>query len=255
MIKIVTFNIRCDYGMDGENNFEYRKDLISRKIYAEQPDILCFQEVLPHVAAWLREVLTDYYVIGCGREASLQGEQTTVAYRRERLNLISMESYWLSETPEQPGSRYSEQSDCPRICTEVVLQDQDSGQVFRLVNTHLDHIGAGARILGLKQILQKLSQETFFCSVPTILAGDMNAEPDSEEMRVFEQFPGYINATEGIGVTFHAFGKKEEEMSIDYIFLKSCSCNKTEKWTEQEGSVYLSDHYPVCAWIEFPNQS
>ena len=61
MIKIVTFNIRCDYGMDGENNFEYRKDLISRKIYAEQPDILCFQEVLPHVAAWLREVLTDYY--------------------------------------------------------------------------------------------------------------------------------------------------------------------------------------------------
>lgn len=250
MLKLVTFNIRCDYGMDGANNFEYRKDLILKKILVEQPDVLCFQEVLPHVADWLRESLTDYYVIGCGREESLQGEQTTVAYQKERLNLISMESYWLSETPNLPGSRYPEQSRCPRICTEAIFQERNSGQVFRLVNTHLDHIGVEARKRGLEQILQKLSQEAFFPHIPIILAGDMNAEPGSEEMCILDRFPGYVNATEGIGVTFHAFGKKEEEMCIDYIFLKGCTCKKLEKWTDQEGAVYLSDHYPVCALIE-----
>ena len=63
-MQIVTFNIRCDYGQDGNNNFVNRKDLIEKKIKEEQPDILCFQEVLPHVAEWLKSNLTDYYVIG-----------------------------------------------------------------------------------------------------------------------------------------------------------------------------------------------
>jgi len=67
-MKLVTFNIRCDFGQDGENNFEYRKDLILKKIAQEKPDMICFQEVLPHIAKWLKENLTEYYVIGCGAE-------------------------------------------------------------------------------------------------------------------------------------------------------------------------------------------
>lgn len=39
-LKIVTFNIRCDYGQDGENQFCYRKDLIKNKIEKEHPDII-----------------------------------------------------------------------------------------------------------------------------------------------------------------------------------------------------------------------
>ena len=32
MLKVVSFNIRCDYGQDGENNFEYRKPFIKEKL-------------------------------------------------------------------------------------------------------------------------------------------------------------------------------------------------------------------------------
>ncbi len=49
-MKIVTFNIRCDFGQDGGNNFCFRKPLILEKLRREAPDIICFQEVLPHVA-------------------------------------------------------------------------------------------------------------------------------------------------------------------------------------------------------------
>ena len=52
-MKVVTFNIRCDYGQDGLNEFANRKKLILRKINQEKPDIIGFQEVLPHVAKWL----------------------------------------------------------------------------------------------------------------------------------------------------------------------------------------------------------
>ena len=53
-MKVVTFNIRGDFGVDGENNFCFRKPLILKKLAQEQPDIIGFQEVMPHVAVWLR---------------------------------------------------------------------------------------------------------------------------------------------------------------------------------------------------------
>ena len=76
-MKLVTFNIRCDWGGDGNNNFCFRKPLILEKLRAEAPDAVCFQEVLPHVAAWLKEALEGYNVIGCGRTEALDDEQMT----------------------------------------------------------------------------------------------------------------------------------------------------------------------------------
>ena len=249
-LKIVTFNIRCDYGQDGPNQFCYRSSLVKRKIEAEQPDIICFQEVLPHVVQWLKENLTDYYVVGCGREKTLDGEQMTVAFHRDRLNMISMETYWMSPEPNTPGSRYEEQSMCPRTCTELVLQDAESTKPFRLINTHLDHIGVGARKLGLEQIVKKIKSETFLPELPVILAGDFNAEPDGEEIRVLGG-EACVNLTEGIGITFHNYHRddpNDPQCSIDYIILKGdWELKKVEKWTEQKDGVCLSDHDPICA--------
>ena len=246
-MKFVTFNIRCDYDQDGENSFRFRKPLILEKIAKEQPDILCFQEVLPHVAAWLKENLTDYCVVGCGRGESLDGEQVSIAYRKDRYNLIQMDTFWLSETPLVPASRYPEQSDCPRVTTVALFAESDTGRTFRVANTHLDHIGVQARARGLTQILEYLASQTLFPDSPVMLAGDFNAAPDSEELRVFGKFPGYVNATEGIGITFHGFMRGNAE-HIDYIYLRGAvACEGVEKWTDVRDGVYLSDHYPVCA--------
>ena len=42
-MKIATFNIRGDFGIDGVNNFDCRQPLILQKIRAEQPDVIGFQ--------------------------------------------------------------------------------------------------------------------------------------------------------------------------------------------------------------------
>lgn len=250
-MKLVTFNIRCDCGADGENNFCYRKPLILKKIEKEKPDIICFQEVMEHVADWLKENLTDYVVAGCGREADLSGEQMTVAFQRDRFNLMKMDTYWMSETPYVPGSRYPEQSPCPRTCTEMVLLEKASGQVFRVINTHLDHVGVLARKRGLEQILKKLEEEPFFPEVPVIITGDFNAEPDGEEIRVIAEHPGFTDITEGIGTTWHDYMRRPDYGQIDYIFAKGAiSCEKVEKWTDEENGVYLSDHFPVSAILK-----
>lgn len=249
-MKFVTFNIRYDCGEDGENSFSRRRGLILETIRREEPDLICFQEVLPHVAAWLKECLAGYYVVGCPRERDLTGEQVSVAFRAGGFNLMKMDTYWLSPTPCVPGSRYRVQSPCPRVCTAVTLQETASGKVVRVVNTHLDHEGAEARLLAVRQILERLRKEAFFPEAPVILAGDMNAAPDSGEIRLL--CAAMENAVPDVGGTFHNFGR-EEPVQIDYIFTAGgIRCVRAERWTVCRDGVYLSDHYPVCAELELP---
>lgn len=251
-MKFVTFNLRCDWAQDGANCFVYRQPLILKTIVQEMPDVIGFQEVLPHMAAWLKQNLADYCIVGCGRGTALDDEQMSVAFLRDRYNLVSMNTFWLSETPLVPGSRYQEQSSCPRTCTEVVLCEVETGRVLRILNTHLDHKGAGARRLGLMQILRYLEKAELFPDAPVILMGDFNASPDSEEMTAFNDFPGYVNATKDIGITFHGYMKANPPEYIDYIYLKGCIvCNHIEKWQHTENGVYLSDHYPICAELSW----
>ena len=248
-MKLVTCNIRCDYDQDGENSFRFRKALLAEKFRAEQPDIICFQEVLPHVAAWLKESLTGYYVIGCGRDADYRGEQVSVAYRPDRLNLMSMETYWLSPTPLIPASRYENQSICPRVCPEAVFEDLSNGKLFRVVSVHLDHEGSGARKMALRQLLEKLSAPAQFADAAVILAGDFNAEPDAEEFAVFRDYPEYVDAAAQSGGTWHDFGRRVPASKIDYIFVKGAQAKDMHVWKDCRDGVWLSDHYPVEAEI------
>lgn len=251
-MKVTTFNIRCDHGQDGENNFCCRKPMILEKLSRERPDIICFQEVLPHVAVWLKETLTDYYVIGCGRCPEYEDEQVSIAYRKDCINLIQMETYWLSETPYVPASRYPDQSICPRTCTEALFEEVATRRAFRVVNTHLDHESAEARRLGIRQIMEKLEHTEFFCQAPVIITGDMNAEPDSEEMSVLKEYADYTNLTEDIGITYHGYMRAESPCNIDYIVTKGFACEGVEKWQDEKGGVFLSDHFPVCAVLHLP---
>ena len=250
-MKLVTFNIRLDWNRDGNNNFCFRKDMILKKIQKELPDIICFQEVLPHVALWLKENLTQYYIVGCPREVNFQGEQTCIAFLPGKFNLMKLDCYWLSPTPFVPGSRYEIQSDCPRVCTEATFHYLPSNKVFRLTNTHLDHEGHPARILGVKQIAKKLKNESFFPDAPCIFVGDMNAEPDSEEIRLVTEMTGMIDLAAESGGTYHGF-HTVPPVKIDYIFADpSIKCRSITKWDDEENGVFLSDHYPIAAEINF----
>lgn len=247
-MKIVTFNIRYDNNQDGDNSFCFRKVKIAEKIKSELPDIICFQEVLPHVAAWLKEELTSYYVLGCGRDADLSGEQVCVAFLTNRYQIIHMNTFWLSNTPTIPGSRYKVQSICPRTCTEVLLQDGETKKVFRILNTHLDHEGGEARVLGMEQILGYAKQVTLFPDAPIIITGDFNAIPNDAEIDLFQKNSLYTDVTKDISGTFHDFGRIESPLKIDYIVVTNeFHCTLARLWDDVSDGIYLSDHYPIEA--------
>lgn len=248
-MKFLTFNIRCDYNQDGNNNFCYRKPLVLEKLKKELPDIICFQEVLPHVASWLKENLEEYFILGCGRDENLEDEQTAIAFKKQKYQLIHMNTFWLSPTPQVPGSRYEQQSICPRTCTEVILQDLESKEIYRIINTHLDHEGSEARRLGMAQILTYIKEVETFKDASICLAGDFNATPDTPEVKITSE-AGLIDQTEGVEGTYHEYETLPINNKIDYIFTSpDLVCNDVTPWKDEKEGVYLSDHYPVCAEI------
>ena len=174
-----------------------------------------------------------------------RGESCLVAYRKDRFELVNFTTRFLSDTPTVAGSRYenSDQSKCPRLFAHAELSAEGE-ETFHFINTHLDHKGAGARTLGMKQILAYAEE----LSGKMILTGDMNAKPDEECIRLAKA-AGLQDTTAEISHTFHGFGRVTENCKIDYIFTDADFSDAKRVEDEAENGVYISDHYPLTAVI------
>lgn len=257
-MKIVTFNLRCDCGVDKHNNFSFRKPVILKKIETESPDIICFQEVMDHMAQWLSESLPTYTVVGCGRNEHLDGEQMSIAIKKEGFQIMALDHFWLSDTPMIAGSQFKEQSGIPRMCTQCYVRDFTTKNIVRVVNTHLDHVNAKVRAQAITQIMQTLTVPSMYKEHAIILAGDFNATPDSYEMAIIKEYPNFKCLTQNIGGTFHGYYYENPVSSIeclpqiDYIFLHgNAHVIEVTKWMDVHNGVYLSDHYPVAVKLEY----
>ena len=256
-LKIMSFNLRVRSQNDGINIFDNRTERISEVIRQESPALIGFQEVTDYMRDWLLTEFCDKYTfIGCGRTDDYTGESTVLAFKTHDFLLINADTFWLSTTPRVPGSRIgADQSQCPRICTCATLKHRNASNLIAFYNTHTDHLGQTARLLQVTQIMQHISQ-----NVPQnaniVITGDMNAQPDTPEIKAFTTSISQrkiFDCTEHISGTFHGFGKRVVPSKIDYIFTDA-KCNREEVYAINDipiSGIYLSDHLPVCALIEF----
>lgn len=250
-LKIVTFNIRCVWKgwTDGKNGFVHRAGMVYEKVLEELPDVILFQEVLEGHLKLLKRMFPEYDFFGHFRNADFGGEGLYTAVRKERIQVLGYDSYWLSPTPYVPGSRFENQSDCPRTCLTLKLRDIETNKVFKAINVHLDHISDEARIEGIKLLLEKAGEDMKKDGLPVILGGDFNARPESETIRYCNEYEKLklYDVTDKIEATFHNYG--ETKAKIDYLYVTENIKAATEKvyiWDDVDEGIYLSDHYPVC---------
>ena len=247
-IKVMSFNLRISVEGDGINYFPNRKERVLACIREEAPDVIGFQEAGDDARVFLREALSDQYVVlGCGRNKVYRGESTPIAYRKDRFELIGLTTRFLSDTPNVPGSRYenSDQSSCARLFVHAELSAGGSEGTFHFINTHLDHKGREARLLGMKQILSYAEG----LSGSLVLTGDMNARPE-EDCICFAKESGLSDTAEHVTHTFHGFGKLEKDCRIDYIFTNAPFENGRRVEDAPVDGVYISDHHPMVADVE-----
>ena len=248
MITIASFNIRYPNPDDGENFFPHRLPHILEKIQKEQPDIIGFQELMPAPFEALQKGLPGYSFVGDCRDAERKDESNRIAFRSDRFEAEKWGQFWLSPTPDVPGSRYEQQSICPRICTWVFLKETVTGKELLAVNTHLDHEQEYARMKGLEQIFRTIPEIRGKKDVPVLITGDFNLTPAEAPYALIEK-AGYQDLTAGMAPTYHGF-EKDEPVKIDYILCDRPVSFTQDRWHQCINGVYLSDHDPVLAHID-----
>lgn len=251
-MKIVSFNLRFVWeGEDGKNSFIHRKEFVVSKIREEKPDVIAFQEMVEPIYEYLKKALPEYTFVGHGRTTEYAGEGVWTAFFNEKTDIFSVDTFWLTDKPYEPGSRLEGQSQCPRTCVKSVVKIENT--FLQIYNLHLDHPTAPEfeeiRKKEMEIVFEKIGK-TDSRFTPVIL-GDLNTQPDAPTAAYIRSM-GFEDVCADSGITFHNFKGDSFEcaMKIDYIFCKKQLaelCIKSEKWKDFNGNVYLSDHYPVCA--------
>lgn len=252
LLKVMTFNLRIDLPADGINAFSNRTEKIRRMLLSESPDIIGTQEVNESMLTWAKHALCEKYIsVGTGRQKDFSGEGARIFYDFKKFALLRLETKWLSETPDVPESRYSvDQSACPRVYTLAEFVDRKTRTVFRVINVHLDHRGEAAKLCGAVQLMQRIAAENASFPMKTVLTGDFNALPDSPTVKTVRAH--LSDLTENLAGTFHGFGRlsPQDRRKIDYIFSDAPAAkNACLVPDEPQDGVYVSDHFPVCAFL------
>jgi endonuclease/exonuclease/phosphatase family metal-dependent hydrolase len=269
-LKVMSFNIRYSYGKPQEPAAENdwadlqfpRRERAIRVIREYLPDLLGVQEALDLQITDLRSALPEYEFYGIGRDdGKTSGEYSGIYYRRDRFIKKDAGSFWLSETPEKPGTTfYKADNAVPRIASWVRLVEKESGREIFVLNMHWDHIDAPARRQSAGLVRARLAE--LADGLPTIVMGDLNAGERSAEVRALrgnddasgrkladsyrEIYPERMPDES----TFSGWDGRTEGRRIDFIL-------HTDEFTPTAAAIvrtsydgrWTSDHYPVTATL------
>ncbi|MEF3304125.1 endonuclease/exonuclease/phosphatase family protein [Paenibacillus sp. GYB003] len=254
-LKVMSFNLRTAAAKD-DHPWAKRLSVAKALIQSEKPDLLGTQEGIRSQLTDLESALPGYKWIGEGRDRGGQGEYMAIFYNEARLKPLRQRHFWLSDTPDVPGSK-SWGNSYPRMATWVLFEDRTTGHRFYAVNTHLDHQSEAARQLGAGLIARSIGE--FGEDAPVLLTGDFNAAVGSGPYRILTAEGKLKDAVrdaaakvnENVG-TFHGYKGGGSGQTIDWILYRGdVRVARSEVVTFSEGGQFPSDHYPVTAEIAF----
>jgi endonuclease/exonuclease/phosphatase family metal-dependent hydrolase len=260
----MTFNIRYSAAADGPDRWTERREMVVDVIRRFDGDFVGIQEALPDQVAYLRESLSAYRLIVRSRLADAeQGEAVPLLYRhgRWRLDETQQGTFWLSDTPEVPGST-TWGNDIPRIVTWGRFVEGQTGRAVYVYNCHFDHASEPSRqksaVLLAKRIAARQQPD------PVILTGDFNCgessyairylkgQQDQSPIKLVDTFRMQHPDEKTVG-TFHAFRGSRDGEKIDYVFaLPGVKVLGAEIVYSNRDGRYPSDHYPVTAEMALP---
>lgn len=278
-LRVITLNL---WGI--EPPLDRRLELAIRQLRALQPDVVCLQEVRPLDGKQGRttaEVIAE--ALGMSAEYAVavawdDGAHAKLPAGQEGLAILARS---IRETRVLPLPE-------PRPADARILLsaqvDSDAGPIW-IHTTHLhyrldDGVAREHQVLAIDEAIRALRTDT---SPPQILCGDMNATPDSDEMRFLrglttlggrrthfqdawlrlhpEPGPGDGPAQ---GITWSSENELTRPLRsldidrrIDYVYVTSRKKDgrgtihtSQVVLTERDGGICASDHYGVMADVQ-----
>ncbi|NQU48756.1 MAG: endonuclease/exonuclease/phosphatase family protein [Planctomycetes bacterium] len=230
-VVVLSYNIHHGEGNDGVFDLQRLADVIRDS----NADLVALQEV---------DVKTDR-ASGVDQAAEL-ARLTGMHYAFGRAIHFSNGEYgdavlsrWPIEVEERlplPAAPNHEK----RVAVAVTVSFPSTQQKLRFVSTHLDHTQDPAdRVAQAKALCGML----FPSSTPTIVVGDLNAQPGSAPIAVFEQ---HLQSAAPVGLM--TFPADKPIKQIDWIFLSAEHDWEVHKVTTIDEKI-ASDHLSLLAEI------
>jgi len=265
-VRVMSFNIRYGSAADGPNAWRVRRDAALHTATNFAPDILGLQEVEAAQADWLRESLPSMAFHGAGRiDGESQGEFAPILYLRDRFTFLAGGHFWVSPTPDAPGSKGWDAA-CERMASWVRLLDRRTNKPILVLNTHLDHVGVQARQRGLRLIRERLAKLAEGAEI--ILTGDFNTSGDgpdvamllsgatagegSQTLTLRDTFRSIFPIVDRDEATFRDWTSRITGDRIDWIVAsKGLEPVDADIVRRAPGGRLPSDHYPVTAILRW----
>lgn len=262
-LRMMTYNIRFDNPADGVHAWPNRKELVASVIRFHKADIIGVQEALEYQIQDLMELLPGYDWVGVGRNEDGGGEFSAILYRSSVVAVKAAQTFWLSESPDEPGSK-SWDSSLPRIATWAHFVTSSDGRELFVLNTHFDHRGEQARLESARLLKEQVSK--LANGLPVIVMGDLNATSEQPPLVLLSDTPlsdgrslrdGFVHSIvphHGPASTWTGFTKIEADRRIDYIFAsEDLPIHYHAILTDKLEDRYPSDHLPVLVEVELKN--
>jgi len=265
---VVTFNIRYDNGRGTSDANAWnrtdnpRRERVVSLVRDMAPDLMGVQEALDNQVEDLTSALSDYGFVGVGRDDGDQaGEYAGIFYRTDRLEPIDSGHFWLSETPDVPGTVF-EGSGSIRMATWLIARDLSAERELFMLNTHWDNVSQSSREASASLIRQRAPE--LAAGRPLLLTGDLNQSEDNAALQILLQAPndaspqlldGYRTVypqRQANEVTFHDFTGTTQGSRIDFVLhTPEFEAIGAEIRTDRFDGTYPSDHYPVRVTLEW----
>jgi len=252
-LAVMTFNVRYGTADDGPNAWPLRRELLIETIAAAQPDVLGLQEALRFQLDELHAALPEFNELGVGRDdGAAAGEYAAMLYRPSRLTAEESGTFWLSDTPEVPGST-SWGNHITRICTWARFRDRETGASFAVFNVHLDHESQPSRERAVALVLARA--DSLAPGLPHLVTGDFNAGEDNPAVTAMRQ-AGFIDTYRAVDPdpsgdgTFGGFQGDSSGAKIDFVFARGpWRVRSADILRRRGGDRDPSDHFPVTAHL------
>jgi len=229
-LRIMSYNIKHGYGMDGKIDFER----IAAVIRKQNPDVVTLQEVDKAVsrsggvdtAQHLGRLLGMTYHFA--KFMDYQGGEYGLAIL-SKLPIVASHRHQLPDGAE------------PRCALEVVINMGEKGHLVSVVAVHNDWTDVGYRIAQTEALDEALSTT----SHPVILAGDFNGLADDASLSLLEESGWQIVDKGGA----HTFPSVAPDRQIDFFVHRGFEEVIVESWVVDERIA--SDHRPIVGVFRY----
>lgn len=242
-IRILCYNIHYGQGTDGEYDIARLANVIKQT----RPDLVALQEVdvgvkrsgRVHQARRLAELTGMAVRLGPTQhyQGGLYGNAVLTRY--DILDVLIQPLPYSESTPQK--------TTYPRGAIAVTVRTP-GGQPVRFISTHFQHNVPEDRLAEAKAINRLFASDDD--STPTILAGDMNATPESEPIKILlQEWQVAIETPPAPSAPATA-----PRTRIDYVFFRPADKFQLVSTNVIDEPV-ASDHLPVFAEFEMLSET